>query len=123
LDLAGIESGTREQTALLKKLLAMRQRGRAALPAEFSPVPAAELRTPGVYGSELEEQLRQSERRILEAVQLHAALLGRAQCKLRVLANMLAGPSITYGPFLARNSGLPHPVPLERIGNEEMTHV
>lgn len=36
------------------------------------------------------------------AVRLQAALLARAQGKLRVLANMLAGTSADYGQLLAR---------------------
>ena len=56
--------------------------------------------TPG-----LREKFRRHSDRILEAARVQAALLARAQSKLRVLANMLAGPSIIYGPLPGQGSG------------------
>jgi hypothetical protein len=50
---------------------------------------------------EPEEELRRSCQRVLEATRLQAALLARARTKLRVLANMLAGQSVNYGPLVA----------------------
>jgi hypothetical protein len=94
LDLAGIERGTREQEGLLREFEAVlrhRMNGAAHAPEpEGEPGPEPE--------PEPEEETRRSGNRILEAARLQAALLVRAQCKLRVLANMLAGPSVTYGP-------------------------
>jgi hypothetical protein len=43
-------------------------------------------------------ELRNCALRICHAIRLQAALLVRLQNKLRVLANMLAGPGLTYGP-------------------------
>jgi hypothetical protein len=102
LDLAGIERGTSEQVGLIEELDALTRRSVAPLESE-RPLAEQEAHgpTPG-----LEEEVRRSAYRILEASRLHAALLARAQWKLRVLANILAGPSVTYGPLLARNGGL-----------------
>jgi hypothetical protein len=107
LDLAGIERETREQVRSIRKLegvlarsMAPRVRGscmakdRAPLhsgnPPELEPGP--------------EEELRRSCHRVLEATRLQAALLARARTKLRVLANMLAGQSVNYGPLVAGSS-------------------
>ncbi len=93
LDLAAIERGTREQEGLLGEFdVALRQGMKGAAQA-LEPEPEPE--------PEPEEELRRSGNRILEAARLQAALLARAQCKLRVLANMLAEPSVTYGPLRA----------------------
>jgi hypothetical protein len=89
LDLAGIERGTAEQVCVIRELGAFLQLG-TILP-----------------GSGLEEDLRRSESRILQTARLQAALLVRARSKLRILGNMLAGPSSSYGPITARNGGLP----------------
>jgi hypothetical protein len=92
LDLASIECGTREQANLIRKFDAVRKQsedGAIRLPAH----------APG-----LARELRHSGARILEAARLQSALLVRAQGKLRVLGNMLAGPSADYGPLLARHS-------------------
>jgi hypothetical protein len=92
LDLAGIEGETREQLRLVRKLEAVLPRN-AAPPARCSP--------------ELEEELTRCCKRILQAVRLQAALLARAQYKLRVLANMLAGRSFIYSRPEARTGALP----------------
>jgi len=86
LDLAGIELGTREQIGLLRNLEAVRQRSRLACPAE------------------LEHETRRCGHRILQAALLQSALLARARAKLRVVANMLAGQSVTYGPLVATST-------------------
>jgi hypothetical protein len=91
LDLAGIERGTSEQAALSRKLTEDFRRGRVRLARE----------------QQLAEELRQSEREVWQAARVQAALLTRAQGKLRVLANMLADPSMNYGPLLARSGALP----------------
>jgi len=79
LDLDGIERETREQMVLVAKLAAL------------SPLEAL---TPAnaVY-----QQLRQCELRTLQAGRVQAALLARLRSKLRVLANVLAGPGVNYG--------------------------
>jgi len=92
LDLAGMERGTREQVVLTREIEAVRRRS----------IAPADKRT-----REQEEELRQSGNRVLAAARLQAALLVRARCKLRVLANMLADPSVNYGPLLARNGASP----------------
>jgi hypothetical protein len=104
LDLAGIERATGEQVGMIREFQACLPRG--VLPLAIGNTGAKGAPGLVAHAPELEE-LRKSESRVLEAVRLQAALLGRAQCKLHVLANMLAGPSVTYGPWLARNGGLP----------------
>ena len=79
LDLDGIEGETRAQIALVAKLAALSPR-EALTPANV------------VY-----QQLRQCERRTLQAGRVQAALLARLRSKLRVLANVLAGPGVNYG--------------------------
>lgn len=93
LDLAGIECRTSEQIGLIRKFDALRR-----LPVDDGASGLA------VRAPELARELQSSGTRILEAARLQAALLARARSKLRILANMLAGPSVTYGPFLAANS-------------------
>ncbi|MFZ0774294.1 MAG: hypothetical protein WCA49_23760 [Candidatus Sulfotelmatobacter sp.] len=100
LDLRGIERGTSEQVGLSRKLAEDLRRGRVS--------PAREKR--------LAEELRQSEREVWQAARLQAALLARAQCKLRVLSNMLADPSVNYGPLLTRSGAPPHASHFKRGG-------
>jgi len=57
---------------------------------------------------ELEEELRQSERRIRNTLRLQAALLARIRGKLHVLANMLADPSLPYRPQPPGKTGMLH---------------
>ena len=83
LDLSGIERGTREQVGLIRKFEGMKVDSIARAP-------------------DLEKELRRQGTTIMGAVRLQAALLARAQGKLRVLANMLAGTSADYGQLLAR---------------------
>jgi hypothetical protein len=96
-DLAGIERGTGEQVGLLEAI-------DAAVRRSVTPCTTWK-QTRGLSASSpgLEEELRHSRDRIMEAVRLQAALLARARSKLRVLANMLADPSVDYGPLLARS--------------------
>lgn len=100
LDLAAIERGTREQTALSRKLAEEIARERLAEPALD-----AELKEE--FEEELEEEFQRSARGVLQAVRLQSALLMRAQGKLRVLANVLAGPGVNYGPPPPRSSAPP----------------
>ncbi len=102
LDLPGIEHGTNEQAGLIREFEALLRRDTPA-PARESQS-GEEAKAGLIAGSaELEEELRRSVCRILEAARLQTALLARAQCKLRVLANVLAGPSVIYGPLLGRD--------------------
>ena len=104
LDLAGIEAGTREQVSLFREFDALLRRSLAAVAATRT----TETTSSGLRAQpELEEELRRSRDRILDALRLQAALLARAQSKLRILANMLAGPTVPYyGPSLAGDRGL-----------------
>jgi len=100
LDLAGIERGTREQVSLMREFEAVLRRGAA------SPAIGSQPAKDGVPGLPAgapawQEELRRCENRVREAARLQAALLVRARCKLHVLANMLAGPSVTYERLLA----------------------
>jgi hypothetical protein len=104
LDLPQIECGTGDQIGLILEFGALLRRSKACAAADRSVEPRAPgLRTPP---PELEEELGRSQNRILDALRLQAALLARAQCKLRVLGNMLAGPTAPYGPLPARDGGL-----------------
>jgi hypothetical protein len=98
LDLVAIERQTEEQADLIRKferLLAEGMQAQASRQqAEKDTRSAAHLWLPGP-----EEEIRRKAHRIAEATRLQAALLTRAQCKLRILANMLAGSSVIYGPF------------------------
>jgi hypothetical protein len=96
LDLAGIESENRQQVQLIRELGRLVQRSPVTVPGR-QPV-----RNRGAWpapSTEVEKELRQCCSQVLEAARLQAALLARVRAKLRVLANMLAGQSATYGPF------------------------
>ena len=99
LDLAQIESGTSDQAGLILEFAALLERCRSSRAAQPG---APRLRS---YPRELKEKLCGSQNRILDALRLQVALLARAQGKLRVLGNMLADPTVPYGPLLARGSG------------------
>ena len=102
LDLPRIEQGTVEQIALIERLNGVLS---PTFPAAQSCEPTG---TAGSFASTraLENEFQGRCRRIMELVRLQAALLTRAQTKLRVLANTLAGPASAYGP-----SGTPDIVP------------
>lgn len=116
LDLNGIEHGTRDQVSLSRKLgenlsaeSANVREGSGI--AERAPADAGELRAAGLRAAEL----RQVESQVLQALRLQSALLGRARRKLRILANMLAGPSGNYSavdftPSRALLQGCPPPL-------------
>jgi|SRR5271154_4047652 len=115
LNLAGIERGTSEQIELSRELAEDLRRG-IGWPARERR--SGEDRAPGfaVCVPQLAEELRQSEREVLQAARLQAALLARSQGKLRVLSNMLAGSSCNYGPLLARSGALAHARKFKRGG-------
>jgi len=101
LDLAGIERSTMDQAELGRKLAEYIPRGtRSAGNAGNKKRPPAENRAGGFAGCapEMEAELRRGERDVLQALRLQGALLARSQHKLRVMANMLAGPGVSYGP-------------------------
>jgi hypothetical protein len=96
LDLAGIEQGTREQLILIRSLASeLRQAQAAETQAAETQVPETRLASDGW---ELAQELRRSAVKVVEAARLQAALLRRAQHKLVVMANMLAGAERDYGP-------------------------
>lgn len=114
LDLNGIERGTREQIGLSVKLaddIAQARRKMAAkiglgleAISEIKLEPRQEMKSE--IKARMREELRQSQLAVVQALRLQSALLVRAQWKLRVLSNMLAGPSVNYGPPIERQSEL-----------------
>ncbi len=100
LDLEGIRLGTSEQIQLARSLAALSQPSRENAPASEAEGERGKNSGPA-------HACRAGAQVILDLVRMHAALLRRAQSKLRVLANMLAGPSATYGPFTARTFETP----------------
>jgi hypothetical protein len=114
LDLAAIGQGTREQVELSRKLgrnIGGRGKSAGRIGRRMEPRPVARCAAlapelePGLgpeLGPELEPELkaelRRAEFELWQALRLQSALLTRARAKLRVLSNMLAGPSVTYGP-------------------------
>jgi hypothetical protein len=88
LDLGGIERGTREQIGWVREFETLLERYRLA-----------PLSREALAG----EEFRRSGERIVAVLRLQAALLARGRSKLRVLANMLAGPSADYGVLLRKN--------------------
>jgi len=90
LDLAAVEQGTREQLALCRELAAAIQKSRSAAYA---------------LDREASEELTGVEWDVWRALKVQAALLSRAQRKLIVLANMLAGTSRSYEPAAVPRAG------------------
>jgi hypothetical protein len=107
LDLAAIEQGTREQVGLVRELQGFSER---KLRIETAPeIESAEIKATGIKAAEIEiagtkivEDIRRAEQAVLQAARVQAALLARAQRKLRILANMLAGPSLHYQCLFAQ---------------------
>jgi hypothetical protein len=93
LDLAGLECGTREQVNVIGRFEPLLQRQSAAA---GSAQDGYRIFVKPANVSALQTELQQCAHRVREATRLQAALLARAQAKLWVLANMLAGPSATY---------------------------
>lgn len=106
MDLDGIERGTREQAALLQELKAAERRAMAQTAGDETQSGEREQEDDQAFlhqrTSKRIEELRRSENRLREASLLQAALLARARHKLRVLGNMLAGSSATYGGYRLR---------------------
>lgn len=110
LNLEGMQRGTSEQIVLLRELdAAGRQAAERLAENPTGAKPEFEAGWAGGLNHELKDGLknetRRSAQRILEGLRLHRALLARARGKLRILANMLAGPSEPYGELLAGHRG------------------
>jgi hypothetical protein len=84
LDLAAIKQGTSDQSTLSESLALEIRRSRNA--SDRGPI----------QPSELLQELKRSEWKVLCAARVQAALLKRAQLKLRVMGNMLAGLERNY---------------------------
>lgn len=97
LDLAGIEQECGEQRDMAQRLRmwVMQPEMTSSTCSEFPSASASELFLDRFL---LEQAIHLSRSRILQAVRLQRALLQRAQCRLRVLGNMLAGPAALYHP-------------------------
>jgi hypothetical protein len=97
-DLAGMEYETGEQRRMVGKLSPLLRRSSESGVVQLrssDDVEAAFDRDGGLGAAYLS-----SAKAILEAARLQTALLRRAQSKMRVLANMLAGSSVTYGSLI-----------------------
>jgi hypothetical protein len=114
LDLAGVTRQTEQQVELIRKLEKFLPRGMLA--------PASERHSEEDAMPLVDEEVRRNANRIVEAARLQAALLRRAQCKLRIMANMLAGPNVTYGPFRGWNEA-PTAAPFSAAGGSDSCRV
>lgn len=95
LDLAAIQQGTRDQLTLCRNLA-----------VEIRQSHVAEGRD-ATESSQLSQELRRSEWNVLQAARLQAALLKRAQRKLVVIENMLAGAERNYASRMQPMVGPP----------------
>jgi hypothetical protein len=103
LDLAGIERATADQIVLIRELRATWGNATERLAEDRTAAEReVDFELSGELKEEIKQEIRRSAQRILQALQLQAALLARENGKLRVLANMLAGPGVPYGDWLAR---------------------
>jgi hypothetical protein len=108
LDLAGMREKTCEQEGLARDLQALLQRT-AALSSPPGPwrrrfgsvLPKSGSGLPNAL-SELASELGQSEICVRQALRLHAALLRRAQQRLRIVTNTLAGRSVDYSSLMKK---------------------
>ncbi|MFZ1008603.1 MAG: hypothetical protein WAN65_17310 [Candidatus Sulfotelmatobacter sp.] len=113
LDLAGIEQGTREQVGLVREIQRFPEREmHMPRPGRKETRERPEGGTQETSGSErsawsreMAEEVRRCEQSVLQAARVQAALLARARRKLRILANMLAGPSLNYSCLFAKANG------------------
>jgi hypothetical protein len=96
LDVCGVELETGEQMRLVRKFDAvLRQARGGCVTGELS----TKNRTLELaFAKDPNDELRRRHSCLLSSLRLQAALLKRVQCKLRVMANCLAGPSALYGP-------------------------
>jgi len=99
MDAAVLEGETRQQIGLMRAISVATPRTDPGLLAN-GRTESAKMELDGREWAdpELLDKVRQGRGRIIEAVRLQAALLSRARGKLQVLANMLSGPSVLYGP-------------------------
>jgi len=104
LDLAGIRHETEDQWSLCGSLRLEIRRMKAARDRRVDS------------DSETSGELRQRAWKVLAAVRLQAALLKRAQRKLVVIANMLAGAERNYGSAEVRSQGAPFASHTEKQG-------
>jgi hypothetical protein len=102
LDLGGIERETREQVGLSRKIAGEIRRGTESTASVWETEVETRASASAERAPEMPEELARVISRVLQALRLQTALLARARGKLRVLANMLADPSVTYGPLPAR---------------------
>jgi hypothetical protein len=93
LDLEGLRQGTQEQVLLSRQLAAVFDGTSHASSGGGGQQPEIAV------ASQAWHELRITAVRILALLRLQSALLRRSQAKLRVLANMLAGVSVVYGPL------------------------
>jgi hypothetical protein len=101
LDLAGMEKATSEQASLARDLRMLLVRAEAG---HQNPGKRNQrLKRPGVKPERMSE-LGRSESCVLQALRLHSALLRRAQYRLRVITNTLAGPTSDYSPLMRKGS-------------------
>jgi hypothetical protein len=99
LNLESLRSATAEQILLAQEMAAMLEGGHEA---QNNPQPAGDEPQVLVPAVELPGELRSMQRRIYEALRLQSAVLVRSQRKQSVLANMLAGVGVPYGPLPVR---------------------
>jgi hypothetical protein len=101
LDLAGMQRRTGEQEILARGLNTVLGPSLWAEPGNRLPGDGMSERS-GLTATdpELIGALAGGACSILQASRLHAALLRRAQHRLRVIANTLAGSSVDYGPLM-----------------------
>lgn len=98
LDLDGLAARTREQVLLSRELAAVLNPVGGASNTLSGPHRLAESRSQPLQI----EQIRVAAKRVIAAIRLQYALLARSRTKLRVMANMLAGPSEAYGPTVGK---------------------
>jgi len=100
LDLAGIEQATREQVDLTQKIEVDIRRDTESAARVGEAEVEGKASASAERALEMPEELARTVGRVLQALKVQAALLARAHHKLRVMANMLADPSLNYGPLL-----------------------
>jgi len=104
LDLAAIERGTLEQRELILRLAEeIGWQGELMTRAVASPPERDSGRADRRPRLDLDDELCRSQLGVLQAVKVQSALLDRMRKKSRVLANLLAGLSMSYGPSPREN--------------------
>jgi hypothetical protein len=92
-DASGLEIQTREQNRLLAELWKIDSLAQAA--SSTRQAGNSQLR-PAAEDSDIAVELQAAAARILHAGRVQAALLARARQRLRMIANVLAGPQAAY---------------------------